>query len=86
MDEAEECNCVAMTTEKLHPLMYGELDGGIGLQQNEFWYTKRKFATDHTEVQILFDPLLSVLELIMQTHYVQGVQGVHDRRPQLGIT
>lgn len=34
---------------------------------------KKKVGTHHTEVQILFDPLLGVLELLMQTHDVQGV-------------
>lgn len=34
---------------------------------------KRKVGTHHAEVQILFDPLLTVLELLVQTHDVEGV-------------
>lgn len=43
-------------------------------------------STHHTEVQILINPLLAVLELLVQSHDVEGVQGVHDGGPQLGIT
>lgn len=32
-----------------------------------------KEGTHHTKVQILFDPLLRVLELVVQAHDVEGV-------------
>lgn len=40
-----------------------------------------KGETYHTKVQILFDPLLAVLELLVQTHDVEGVQRIHDGGP-----
>lgn len=37
--------------------------------------------THHAEVQVLLDPLLAVLELLVQTHDVEGVQRIHDGGP-----
>lgn len=42
--------------------------------------------THHTEVQVLLDPFLPIFKLVVETHYVEGVQGVYYRSPQLGIT
>lgn len=56
----------AVPTEKMRGRIIEEKDG---------------FQTHHTEVQVLFDPLLAVLELLVQTHDVEGVQRVHDGGP-----
>lgn len=40
-----------------------------------------KDGTHHAEVQMLFDPLLPVFELLTETHDVEGVQGIHNGGP-----
>lgn len=68
-------------------VLYSEvMESGCGgcyklWSQGMVFVRAHKGETYHTKVQILFDPLLAVLELLVQTHDVEGVQRIHDGGP-----